>query len=59
LRFTMTNPNAHTTIVGTLSPTHLQENVAAVLRGPLPETLYNEAKRRLDMARGAPGMSPL
>ena len=47
LRFTITNPDMHTTIVGTLSPAHLHENVAAVLQGPLPASVYNEAKRRL------------
>jgi aryl-alcohol dehydrogenase-like predicted oxidoreductase len=47
LRFTITSPNTHTTIVGTLSPEHLQENVAAVLQGPLTTDVHNEAKRRL------------
>jgi aryl-alcohol dehydrogenase-like predicted oxidoreductase len=51
LRFTITNPAIHTTIVGTLNPGHLQENVAAVLKGPLPDSLYHEAKRRLAAAR--------
>jgi aryl-alcohol dehydrogenase-like predicted oxidoreductase len=51
LRFTITSPDRHTTIVGTLNPAHLQENVAAVLKGPLPTSLYNEAKRRLAAAR--------
>ena len=54
LRFIITNPNVHTAIVGTLNPAHLQENVAAVLKGPLPASLYNEAKQRLaaaDLAR--------
>jgi aryl-alcohol dehydrogenase-like predicted oxidoreductase len=51
LRFTITSPDVHTTIVGTLNPTHLQENVAAVLQGPLPAAMYNEAKRRLADAR--------
>jgi hypothetical protein len=41
----------HTTIVGTLNPVHLLENVAAVLRGPLPAAVYAEAKRRLAVAR--------
>jgi aryl-alcohol dehydrogenase-like predicted oxidoreductase len=47
LRFTITNPDMHTTIVGTLNPAHLHENIAAVLQGPLPASVYNEAKRRL------------
>jgi aryl-alcohol dehydrogenase-like predicted oxidoreductase len=51
LRFTITSPDVHTTIVGTLNPAHLQENVAAVLKGPLPPSMYNEAKRRLAAAR--------
>jgi aryl-alcohol dehydrogenase-like predicted oxidoreductase len=51
LRFTITNPDMHTTIVGTLNPAHLQENVSAVLKGPLPAPMYHEAKRRLADAR--------
>ena len=51
LRFTITNPDIHTTVVGTLDPEHLLENVAAVLKGPLPASVYSEAKRRLAGAR--------
>ena len=51
LRFTITSPDVHTTIVGTLNPAHLQENVAAVLQGPLPAAMYHEAMRRLADAR--------
>ena len=51
LRFTITNPDMHTTIVGTLNPAHLHENIAAVLQGPLPAAVYDEAKRRLAVAR--------
>ena len=56
LRYTLSHPHAHTIIVGTTRPAHLQENVAAVLRGPLPEDTLGEAKRRLDDAgeRSAP-----
>jgi aryl-alcohol dehydrogenase-like predicted oxidoreductase len=54
LRFTLTHPHVDTIIAGTLKPEHLQENVAAVLRGPLSEQVYAEAKRRLDAA----GISP-
>ena len=53
LRFTITSPDIHTTIVGTLSPAHLQENVSAVLKGPLPSSVYHEAKHRLAAARSA------
>ena len=51
LRFTLTNPDVHTTVVGTLNPVHLHENVAAVLQGPLPAAVYAETKRRLAAAR--------
>jgi aryl-alcohol dehydrogenase-like predicted oxidoreductase len=51
LRFTITSPVRHTTIVGTLDPVHLHENIAAVLKGPLPASMYDEAKRRLAEVR--------
>ena len=54
LRFTLAHPHIHTTIVGTLQPEHLQENIQAVQRGPLPADVYAEAKRRL----AAAGVSP-
>ncbi len=47
LRFTLTHPGLHTTIVGTKNPVHLRENVAAAGRGPLSPDTYAEAKRRL------------
>jgi aryl-alcohol dehydrogenase-like predicted oxidoreductase len=47
LRFTLSHPGIDTTIVGTLSPDHLRENVAAAERGPLPDDVYAEAKKRL------------
>jgi len=50
LRFTLAHPDLHTTIVGTQNPEHLQENVQAALRGPLPADVYEEAKRRLTAA---------
>jgi aryl-alcohol dehydrogenase-like predicted oxidoreductase len=48
LRFTLTHPDVHTVIVGTLDPAHLQENLAAAERGPLPPEIYAQAKRRLE-----------
>jgi aryl-alcohol dehydrogenase-like predicted oxidoreductase len=54
LRFTLTNPAMHTTIVGTLNPAHLHENVAAVVQGPLPMAVYHEARRRLAAVRARP-----
>jgi aryl-alcohol dehydrogenase-like predicted oxidoreductase len=50
LRFTLTNPDLDTTIVGTRDPVHLQQNIEAALRGPLPENVMREAIRRLDQA---------
>jgi aryl-alcohol dehydrogenase-like predicted oxidoreductase len=47
LRFTISHPALSTTIVGTLNPDHLAENVAAATKGPLPDDVYAEAKRRL------------
>jgi len=47
LRFTLSNPNLDTTIVGTRDSRHLQDNVRAALKGPLPAPVMEEAKRRL------------
>ena len=60
LRFTLSHPDLHTTIVGTASPAHLQSNVEIATKGPLPEDLYSEAKRRIDSVGriGGYGTSP-
>jgi aryl-alcohol dehydrogenase-like predicted oxidoreductase len=47
LRFTISHPDIHTTIVGTSSIDHLTVNVAAATNGPLPAELYELAKARL------------
>ena len=47
LRFTLSHPGLSTTIVGTANPDHLRANLAVAERGPLPDDLYREAKRRL------------
>lgn len=54
LRFTCTHPDLDTTIVGTVNPDHLQDNINALLKGPLSADLYAEAKRRLALAGFAP-----
>jgi aryl-alcohol dehydrogenase-like predicted oxidoreductase len=46
LRFTLSNPDMSTTIVGTANPEHLKANAAVAAKGPLPADLYKEACRR-------------
>jgi len=48
LRFTISHPDVHTTIVGTLNPDHLESNIRAYQKGPLSEKVYLEAKSKLD-----------
>jgi aryl-alcohol dehydrogenase-like predicted oxidoreductase len=50
LRFTISHPDMSTTIVGTANLDHLQANLQAAAKGPLPDDLYGEAKRRLTAA---------
>ena len=54
LRFLLSHPDIHTTIVGTLIPEHLRENIAIAERGALAPDVYAEAKRRLDAAGEGP-----
>jgi aryl-alcohol dehydrogenase-like predicted oxidoreductase len=54
LRFTFSNPDLDTTIVGTANPAHLRDNVEILRKGPLPADMYAEAKRRLSAAGSAP-----
>ena len=46
LRFTISNPDMSTTIVGTANPDHLKNNVSVATRGPLPNDVYEEARKR-------------
>lgn len=46
LRFTISNPDMTTTIVGTANPDHLINNVQVASRGPLPADVYAEACKR-------------
>ena len=47
LRFAASHEHVDTIIVGTANPTHLDANVAALLEGPLPSDVYDEAMKRL------------
>jgi len=49
LRFTLSHPSLSTTIVGTSSLDHLNGNIAVAEQGPLPDDLYEEAKKRLPL----------
>jgi aryl-alcohol dehydrogenase-like predicted oxidoreductase len=55
LRFTISHPHMDTTIVGTINPDHLNDNVETVLHGVLAADVYEEAKRRLASA----GLQPI
>jgi aryl-alcohol dehydrogenase-like predicted oxidoreductase len=50
LRFTISNPDMTTTIVGTANPAHLKNNVKVAAKGPLPADLYAEACKRFPKA---------
>ncbi len=54
LRFTLSHPDLHTTIVGTINPGHLADNVKTARKGPLAPKVYEEAKRRLAAAGEKP-----
>jgi aryl-alcohol dehydrogenase-like predicted oxidoreductase len=54
VRFTISLADLDTTIIGTKDVDHLQENLAAAQKGPLPQTLASEAKRRLARAGSQP-----
>lgn len=54
LRFTLSHPHLNTTIVGTMKPEHLNDNVRIAQKGPLSAEIYEEAKRRLLQAGQGP-----
>ena len=57
LRFTLSNSDLDTTIVGTRDAGHLRDNIVAALKGPLPESVVEEATRRLAEAGSRPAHS--
>ena len=50
LRYTLSHPHCHTTIVGTCNSDHLAENFASVAAGRLPTELYDEVSYRVSAA---------
>jgi aryl-alcohol dehydrogenase-like predicted oxidoreductase len=47
LRYTLSHPHMHTTIVGTANLEHLAANISAARKGPLPPDVYAEGRLRL------------
>lgn len=58
LRYTLSHPHAHTTIVGTCNPDHLHDNVAAANAGPLPDDLLAALRTRIQETLAQPPASP-
>jgi aryl-alcohol dehydrogenase-like predicted oxidoreductase len=50
LRYTLSHPDMHTTIVGTANLEHLAANVTAAAKGPLPPDVLAAARQRLAAA---------
>ena len=50
LRYTLSHPHCHTTIVGTLNVEHLRTNMAAAQKGPLPADVVREIRSRVEAA---------
>ena len=50
LRYTLSHPHCHTTIVGTCNSDHLAENLASAESGSLPTDLYDEISSRVAAA---------
>jgi len=47
LRYTISHPHCHTTIVGTCDDDHFAENLRSVEQGPLPSDLYQQITERV------------
>jgi aryl-alcohol dehydrogenase-like predicted oxidoreductase len=57
IRFTLSHPGLSSTIIGTASLDHLASNLAIAERGPLPDDVYEQAKRLFPGPQDA-GASP-
>jgi aryl-alcohol dehydrogenase-like predicted oxidoreductase len=51
LRYTLSHPHCHTTIVGTCNAEHFSENLAAAAKGRLPSELYHQVTSRVAALR--------
>ena len=47
LRYTLSHPHCHTSIVGTCNHAHLAENLAAAAKGALPSDLFDQIRSRV------------
>jgi len=50
IRYLLATPSVDSTILGTGSPKHLADNVSAAAKGPLSSDVFDEARRRIDIA---------
>jgi aryl-alcohol dehydrogenase-like predicted oxidoreductase len=50
LRFTSTNPDLDTTIIGTINPAHLQANLDILQQGPLPRSICSRSPSGISRA---------
>ena len=50
LRYTLSHPHCHTTIVGTCNTAHLNENLNSAVRGPLATELHEAIRMRVAQA---------
>ncbi len=50
LRYTLSHPDCHTTIVGTCNADHMAENISAAAKGRLPLDLYDQVTDRVAAA---------
>jgi len=48
LRYALSNPGLHSALVGTIDPKHLEDNVRAAEKGPLPDDVLKDFKKWVD-----------
>jgi aryl-alcohol dehydrogenase-like predicted oxidoreductase len=53
IRYLLSKPAVNSTILGTASPDHMEDNIAAAGKGPLPEDILIEAQRRVAQVAAA------